>query len=158
MDAKQKLWLALVAWLLVAPAQPAQEPTQIIRIAPDEVTFSSNSAWPAGPQTAVMAGDPNQPGPYSVRVRIPANLTIMPHSHPDQIRMVTVLSGTLYYAFGDEFDEAKLRPLGPGTFMTEPKGLAHFAQTRDEEVIVQLFAIGPTGTTYVNPADDPRKK
>ena len=105
-----------------------------------------------------MAGNHNQPGPYSVRVRIPANLTIMPHSHPDEIRMVTVLSGTLYYSFGDEFDERKLKPLRPGTFMTEPKGIPHFAQTRDEDVIVQLFAIGPTGTTYVNPADDPRKK
>lgn len=158
MRAKQKFLVALVALLPLAPAQAAQDPTQIIHIAPDEVTFSPNPAWPAGPQTAVMAGNPNQPGPYSVRVRIPANLTIMPHSHPDEIRMVTVLSGTLYYSFGDEFDERKLKPLRPGTFMTEPKGIPHFAQTRDEDVIVQLFAIGPTGTTYVNPADDPRKK
>jgi len=27
-----------------------------------------------------------------------------------------------------------------------------------EEVIVQLNGVGPWGVTYVNPADDPRKK
>jgi hypothetical protein len=33
----------------------------------------------------------------------------------------------------------------------------HFAWNADE-VIVQLSGVGPSGTTYVNPADDPRKK
>ncbi len=33
----------------------------------------------------------------------------------------------------------------------------HFAWNK-EEVIVQLNGIGPWGVTYVNPADDPRKK
>ncbi len=33
----------------------------------------------------------------------------------------------------------------------------HFAETRDEPVIAECTAIGPTGTTFVNPADDPRK-
>ena len=158
MRTTERFLAGLVALFASVPVQAAQDATQIIHIAPDKVTFSANPAWPAGPQTAVMAGDPSRPGPYSVRVRIPAHLTIMPHSHPDEIRMVTVLSGTLYYSFGDEFDERKLQPLAAGTFMTEPKGIPHFAQTRDEDVIVQLFAIGPTGTTYINPADDPRKK
>ena len=33
----------------------------------------------------------------------------------------------------------------------------HFAWTT-EETIVQLNGVGPWGITYVNPADDPRKK
>jgi hypothetical protein len=33
----------------------------------------------------------------------------------------------------------------------------HFVWTQ-EEVIVQLNGTGPWGVTYVNPADDPRKK
>jgi hypothetical protein len=33
----------------------------------------------------------------------------------------------------------------------------HFAWNKDE-VVVQLNGMGPWGVTYVNPADDPRKK
>lgn len=33
----------------------------------------------------------------------------------------------------------------------------HFGWTK-EEVVVQLSGTGPWGVTYVNPADDPRKK
>jgi hypothetical protein len=33
----------------------------------------------------------------------------------------------------------------------------HFAWTKDE-TIVQVRGIGPSGVTYVNPADDPGKK
>ena len=33
----------------------------------------------------------------------------------------------------------------------------HFAWTK-EETIVQVHGVGPWGFTYVNPADDPRKK
>jgi hypothetical protein len=33
----------------------------------------------------------------------------------------------------------------------------HYALTQDE-VIVQVHGVGPWGITYVNPADDPRKK
>ena len=41
--------------------------------------------------------------------------------------------------------------------MIIPPGSNHFAWTA-EETIVQLNGIGPWGVTYVDPADDPRKK
>ncbi len=31
----------------------------------------------------------------------------------------------------------------------------HFAMTKDEPVIVEITGYGPSGVTYVNPADDP---
>jgi hypothetical protein len=34
----------------------------------------------------------------------------------------------------------------------------HFAETRGEPVVAECTAVGPTGTTFVNPADDPRKR
>jgi len=34
----------------------------------------------------------------------------------------------------------------------------HFAYTTDEPVEIQLHGVGPWGITYLNPADDPRKK
>jgi hypothetical protein len=58
---------------------------------------------------------------------------------------------------GETFDPGALRPLGAGSFMVMPKGKAHYAMTSGETV-VQVHAIGPWGITYVNPADDPRRK
>ena len=102
--------------------------------------------------TAVLVGDPNGPGMYAERVKMPAHLRLAPHWHLDEVRMVTVLSGTLYFAFGEEFDESKLKALPAGSFFIEPKGAAHYAVTRDE-VILELHAFGPTGTRYVEEAE-----
>lgn len=102
-----------------------------------------------GLMSAVLAGDPGRPGPYVMRVKIPAHARLAPHFHPDETRMVTVLSGTLYFAFGEKFDESKLTALGPGSFFTEPKNRPHFAMTRAEDVMLQVNAVGPTGTTQL---------
>jgi hypothetical protein len=39
-----------------------------------------------------------------------------------------------------------------------PAGMPMFAYTGDEEAVIQLHGTGPRGITYVNPAEDPRKK
>jgi hypothetical protein len=74
------------------------------------------------------------------------------------VRSCFVLSGTWYFAYGDLRDETQLKQLPVGSHYTEPAGMNHFAETRDEPVVAECTAIGPTGTTFVNPADDPRKK
>ncbi len=94
-------------------------------------------------------GTPSAPAPYAQRIKIPANRKLAPHSHPNRARMVTVLSGTLYFAYGDKFDETKLKEFPAGSFFTEPKGMPHYAMTKGGEVILQLNAIGPDGTVYV---------
>ena len=33
----------------------------------------------------------------------------------------------------------------------------HFAMTKDEAVVIQITAMGPSSTTYVNPDDDPNR-
>ena len=38
-----------------------------------------------------------------------------------------------------------------------PAGTPMFGYTK-EETVIQLHGVGPWGLTYVNPADDPRKK
>lgn len=136
----------------------ADDPAQAIERTPATMSWTSNPALPPGVQIVVLAGSPQQPGPYVMRVKIPPNSRIAPHSHPDALRMVTVLSGTLYFAFGNKFDESKLKPLPPGTFFTEPKDTPHYALTKDEEVIVQADAIGPSATKYVDTSEDPAPK
>jgi uncharacterized RmlC-like cupin family protein len=117
---------------------------------PDDLTWIAKPAV-HGLQTAVLFGNPSISGMYVERIKMPANLRLAPHAHLDEVRMVTVLSGTLYFAFGDRFDEEKLKPLPAGSFFIEPKGAPHYAMTKGE-VILELHAIGPTGIRYVEPA------
>jgi quercetin dioxygenase-like cupin family protein len=133
-----------------------------VRLAPEDIKWPSATAqtgtsFAGGVQMAVLAGTPMKAGLYTVTIKVPPNTKIQPHSHPDE-RVATVVSGTWYFAYGDKFDEAQLKKLPVGSFYTEPAGGNHFAMTKDEEVVVQLSGVGPTGTKYVNPADDPRNK
>jgi hypothetical protein len=64
---------------------------------------------------------------------------------------VAILSGTLYYGVGDQWDESKLIAFPAGTFMSEPPKMSHFAWAKDGEVVLQVTGIGPTGTTSAQP-------
>jgi uncharacterized RmlC-like cupin family protein len=88
---------------------------------------------------------------------VPANTTIQAHSHHDQ-RMATVVSGTWHFGYGEHFDQAVLVDLPPGSVYSEPGARAHFAQTQADAVVVHIVGYGPTDTTYVDPANDPKKK
>jgi len=105
----------------------------------------------------VLKGDPDHAGLYTILLRIPANTRIAAHVHQDD-RVATVVSGTWYIGYGDAFDKAELRALPPGSFYTEPANRTHFAETHDEPVIVQITGVGPSSTSYVNPALDPRSE
>ena len=114
-------------------------------VVPDDLTWV---AQPAGFQTARIAGDPTKPGMYALRVKFPAGFRIQPHFHPDE-RIVTVLSGTVYFAYGEQFDETKVRALPAGSVYTEPARQPHFNWAKDGEVIIQVIGNGPSGTTPI---------
>jgi quercetin dioxygenase-like cupin family protein len=116
-------------------------------------TAPSQLAWvtdPRGYQQALIVGDPAKPGMYVAHIRFPANLRIAPHFHPDD-RIVTVLSGTVHFGYGERFDESRLRALPAGSVWTEPAGQPHFAWAKDGEVVLQVVGIGPSSTTATNP-------
>jgi hypothetical protein len=48
--------------------------------------------------------------------------------------------------------------LGAGSLLLLPADHPHYVWAADEEVIIQVTAIGPFDLTYINPEDDPRKK
>jgi len=77
------------------------------------------------------------------------------HSHPDN-RSCFVLSGLWYFGYGSVRSEAGLKALPPGSHYTEPAGTAHFAGTQGQEAVLECTAVGPAGTTFVNPADAPK--
>lgn len=106
-----------------------------------------------GAQFAVLEGDPSQPGPYTVRLRMPDGYRIAPHTHPTD-EHVTVVSGAFKVGMGEIFSEAATKTLPPGGFVTAPQGQAHFAVAIGP-TIVQVHGMGPFALTYVNPADLP---
>lgn len=67
------------------------------------------------------------------------------------------MSGTWYFGYGGVADETPTKPLPAGSFYTEPGGVAHFALTKTEPMVVSITGIVPTDTVYLNEANDPRK-
>ena len=120
----------------------------LLTLTPGEMKFVSEAARP-DLASAVLVGDPSTAGIYAVHTRLPANLKLEPHSHSEAWRIATVLSGTLYYGYGDTFDETKLKALGPGSLLVEPRDAPHFAMTKDEEVMLHIVGEGPAGTNLV---------
>ena len=109
---------------------------------------------PAGGKMAVLNGDPGQAGPFTVRLKAPANYKVMPHTHPTAERL-TVIAGGFKIGMGEKFDESSMQTMTPGSYIVLPAGMAHFAKS-NRESIVQIDSEGPFQINYVNPADDPR--
>lgn len=125
-------------------------------IIPSEMKWSDGpDSLPKGAQVAVLEGDLKKPGPFTLRLKFPANYRIAPHWHP-VTEHVTVLSGSLYMGMGDNFDENNTTEIPVGGFAYMQPKSHHFAFTRDATEI-QLHGVGPWGITYINPKDDPRK-
>jgi quercetin dioxygenase-like cupin family protein len=144
---RQNAWKACVssgllsASLLLGVNSVVAEPTAIVTL-PQDITFKGS---PGAVQIAVLYGDPAKPGLYVVRLKLPAGAKVMPHTHPEVVRTLTVLSGTLYFGLGEQWDENKLTPYPAGTFFSELPNLPHFVSAKDGEVIFQATGIGPSG-------------
>lgn len=117
---------------------------------------SAPPSIPAGAQAAVLYGNPGKEGLFALRLKLPKGYALAPHTHPKP-EVVTVISGTFRLGMGETADRSKAQPLGAGSFLALPPGMAHFGFT-DEETVIQLNSTGPWTLTYVNPNDDPRKK
>ena len=122
----------------------------------DELKWVDIGSLPPGAKLAVIEGPLNQAGPLTFRLKFPANYEIPAHWHP-AIEHVTVISGTFNMGTGDKLDRAKTKALTAGGIAIMQPKTTHYAWTKDE-TIVQVHGMGPWGVTYVNPADDPRKK
>ncbi len=143
--------IVALSLLLAMGLQPvlAQEKAVPMMATPDEIDWKAAPAEADGRQSVVLSGDPNKPGLYTVRMKLPGNIKLQPHWHSDE-RMVVIISGTFHYAYGEKFDETKLKTLPPGSTFTEPANQPHFAWSKSGEIILQFTGFGPTVTTMVD--------
>ncbi|MFS8979718.1 cupin domain-containing protein [Cupriavidus necator] len=144
--------------LIMAPAlavEPAMEGH--ISIVPSEVKWTEAPSIGPGAKLAVLEGDLKQAAPFTMRIKLPPNFKIPAHTHP-VFERVTVLSGTLHLGIGETFDRAKARAYPAGGVTMMPAGMPMFAYTTSKETVIQIHGTGPWGISYLNPAEDPRKK
>ena len=121
------------------------------------VDWQPFASLPASVRLAVIVGQPSQPSPFVIRVKVPHGTKLMPHRHPED-RVYTIISGVFYIGLGEHFDAEKLQAYPPGSVIVLPGNTAHFHWAKSSDYIAQVSAIGPLGLEYVNPKDDPRNK
>ena len=125
-------------------------------VQPNAIKWTAPAAYAKGAEFAVIHGDPTKAGLYVVRLKVPAGFKIAAHTHPND-ENVTVLSGSFNIGMGDKFDESKGENIKAGGYSYVQKSMTHYAWFT-EDTVIQLHGMGPQGITYMNPADDPRKK
>jgi len=137
-------------------AQKVHQPGQaeFKAVLPEEIDWQPFAAFPRSVRLAVLVGKPSDDGPYVIRVKVPRNVKLMPHSHPED-RVYTVISGVFYIGLGERFDEEKLQAYAPGAVIILPGNTPHFHWAKSDEYVTQVSAIGPLGLQYINPKDDP---
>lgn len=124
---------------------------------PEDVDWQPFAAFPPTVRLAVVVGDPKEPGPYTIRVKVPQDVKLLPHRHPED-RVYTVIAGVFYIGLGEQFDPERLQAYPPGAVIVLPGNTPHFHWARSSEYITQVTGIGPLGITYLSSKDDPRNE
>ena len=107
----------------VRPHQLGQEVFKTVLS--EDVDWKPFPSFPPSVRLAVVVGQPSEPGPYTIRVKVPHGVKLMPHRHPED-RVYTVISGVFYIGLGDEFDASKLEAYPPGAVIILPGDTPHF--------------------------------
>lgn len=161
MKVKQKVAVLILLGIfsLVAQVQAQTEsmPADHTMIMPADIKWAdAPPSFPPGAKMAVLSGNPKAAGSFTMRLKLPANYMIMPHSHPAD-EHVTVIEGSCYMGFGEKFDEKAAKEIPAGAFTVLATGTRHYVLTK-KECILQVQGMGPWAATYTNSADDPRNK
>lgn len=146
MNDKLAGWAAgSLAIILGATLHAESLPVNFATVQPETLQWTAVPGG-LGAKYAVVYGDPSKSGTYVIRVRFPAGVMDLPHSHSAD-RHVTVLEGVWHAGTGADFDPAKAAPLGAGAYMFHPAGGVHWdGAAGDEDALVQIIGQGPVET------------
>jgi len=128
-----------------------------VTFTPSTIKWSQGPpSLPPGAKLTILHGDLTKPEPYTLRIKVSDGYRVPPHWHPDD-ENITVLKGAVMMGMGEKIDKSAVTELPTGSYFLLPKGEKHYIWSKGE-TILQIHGTGPWGITYVNPADDPRKK
>jgi hypothetical protein len=125
-----------------------------VAVLPSQIEWIPETQAP-GATLAILLGHPDKAGPFVVRVRLPADIRVMPHTH-SVARTYSVLAGEWKLGFGDVYDASKLQTFPAGSFYLLPAMVPHYQATGPAETVIEIHAVGPSTTDFVNPLHDPR--
>lgn len=148
--------LCIPAHATAAAQEKEKSGKEFISFKQSELKWKDAPSIGPGAKIAVIEGNPSGKGPFTMRIKAPANTKIGVHTHPADER-VTVLDGTFYFALGDKFDVKKATAYNRGDGFIVPEGMSMYGYTKDKPVTLQLNGMGPWGITYSDPKDDPTK-
>jgi quercetin dioxygenase-like cupin family protein len=152
----RRILLTALTVLIVAVLPVQAQPQGHVMSTPDALKWVDPPTFP-GAKLAIVQGDPGKEAPFVYRVKFPASYKVAPHTHKAG-ENVTVLAGTFFVGMGEKFDQGSGKELPVGGFVSIPPAHPHFAWAGGQETVVQVHGVGPTDITFVNAADDPRKK
>lgn len=95
---------------------------------------------PAGTRSAVLEGNPREPGMFTMRLEVPAGALVPPHTHPRPER-VTMISGAVGVGFGSTVSD-DVTVFHAGDFYVNPANEPHFVRFVETSVI-QITGEGP---------------
>jgi quercetin dioxygenase-like cupin family protein len=105
-------------------------------------------------KVAILQGDPMTAGrSYTIRLSATDGTKIPPHWHPTT-ENVTVIKGTFLVGMGAKWDDAAMKEVPVGGFVSAPAQMRHYAQCKGGDCVFQVSGIGPFLVNFVGP-DDP---
>jgi hypothetical protein len=140
-------WVAAAGMaVLMTGSQADIDRTAVDFTIPADIKWLRNAAGTN--ESAVLFGDPSQPGPYVMRLKwLPGNMS-RPHVHNFD-RFFVVISGTWWVGTGNTFDPNSTVPVPAGSYVIHRAGGAHYDGAKDEEAVIQVWGMGPVTTTSV---------
>lgn len=144
------IWFAGTTTPAMAQEEVRTEAEEHITVLPGDLVWNPVKSLPPGVTAAVIEGDLSKREPFTLRLHFPANYEIPAHTHPTTER-VTVLSGTLYLATGDDLSRDAAVALPRGSVTVMPPRMKMWGYTGDDDVLIQLNGIGPWAMDLLNP-------
>ena len=111
-------------------------------ILPEDIDWKPFPAFPPSVRLAVVVGHPSEPGPYTIRVKVPSGVKLMPHRHPED-RVYTVISGVFYIGLGDQFDGDKVKASGQSLVSTSRRSRP-LVRLASNTWISAMILVGPS--------------
>ena len=143
---RRVVFVAVLTLLVVAAAGHAADVdrTAVDFVPPSEIKWVRNAAGTN--ESAVLFGDPRQPGPYVMRIKwLPGNMS-RPHFHPND-RFFVVISGTWWMGTGEKYDPDNTVPAPAGSYVIHHAGKIHYDGAKEQEAIIQVWGMGPATST-----------
>jgi hypothetical protein len=111
-------------------------------ILPEDIDWKPFPAFPPSVRLAVVVGHPSEPGPYTIRVKVPSGVKLMPHRHPED-RVYTVISGVFYIGLGDQFDGDNVKASGQSLVSTSRRSRP-LVRLASNTWISAMILVGPS--------------